>query len=179
MCEDTFEYFQKASEQDHRSAHYMLGYLHINNMIQESNNIAAYHHFKQASESESFNTINKYYYLQSKYELANCLISGIGCKRDFNNGLKILEQIGVDGNNNASYKLYLIYNNGKYGVPINTLRALAWLKHASQLGNKDAQNEITQIYIDKGKQEIDSIIPDVKKWQNIDTKVRNIHSIKE
>jgi len=172
-----FENFQKSSEQDHRTSHYMLGILHLNKLIEEPNPKAAYHHFKIASESDSMTTINKYYHLQSQYELANCMIYGIGCNKNLNDGIILLENIALQGNNNASYKLYSIYNNGKYGVPINKSRALSWLNNAAKLGNKDAINELNNIYLNYGRDALEPTIVDVKKWVGIPVKIRNKDSI--
>merc|ERR1719295_701158 len=169
-----FQCFQSASEQGHKAAHYYLGILHKMEKIEAPNPKAAFHHFTVAANDHDENdekghgkkTINDTLKRQSQFEVAQCHLEGYGADRDISRGLEMLEQIGKD-NGDAAYLLSQIYANGRYGVMVNTDRALSWKRESAKLGNKQGTAEMHEMYVAKGREIVDKEVPDIGAYDGV------------
>jgi len=100
---------------------------------------------------------------QAKYFLANCLLDGTsGIKKDFSRGFKMMKN-AAKGSAGALYKLGYIYDNGKYGIPINEGKAFFYFKQAA---NRDFPSSCSAvgIWYLKGLKPVKKDFEQAKYW---------------
>lgn len=143
--------------------------------IEAPNPKAAYHHFTVASNEfdegdpenkTQIKTINETLRLQSEYELGLCYLEGYGADRDTEKGLNILEKIGKE-NGDAAFALSQIFANGRYGISVNSVKALSWKKESAKLGNQMANEQMTELYLSKGRDLIDEQVPNIDAYDGV------------
>ena len=176
-----FQWFASSADQGNQRAHYWLGMLHLNKDLEASNEKAAFYHFNCAALND--NATNEMHEMNkneiktnasemiksnANYQVALCYLKGTGCNRNVDKGLSILLSIGTNGNVLAAKELWQIYKNGNYGIGTNSTRCLSWHREAARLGDKQAQNEMTQMYINAGKDIIDPKIVEIDVFNTMD-----------
>ena len=165
-----FQLFQSASEQGNKSGHYFLGLMHKMEQIEAPNPKAAFHHFTVAAndddEGGDKQSISHSLRMQSKYELGLCYLEGYGADRDTKYGLEILEKIGKD-NGDSAYVLSQIFANGRYGVSVDSIKALSWKRESAKLGNKDAIEQMNELYLSKGRALVDKEVPFIDAYDDV------------
>merc|ERR1712130_49749 len=161
------------SEQGNKTGHYYLGLMHKMEKIEAPNPKAAFHHFTvaandddEASDGNNKQSIKPELRMQSKYELGLCYLEGYGADRDMKYGLEILENIGKD-NGDSAYILSEIFANGRYGVSVDSIKALSWKRESAKLGNKDAIEQMNELYLSKGRDLVDKEIPSIDVYDGV------------
>ena len=145
--------------------------------IEAPNPKAAFHHFTVAANehdegdpdnNKQIKTITETMRQQAKYELGLCYLESYGADRDIKLGLDILEDIGKD-NGDAAYMLSQIFANGRYGISVNSVKALSWKKESAKLGNKLAVEQMTEMYLSKGRELVDNEVPNINAYDGVKT----------
>lgn len=126
-------WLEKSAEQSNVQAQYKLGKLYLQDEMKNYDK-AEYWLMKASNQNNEF----------AKYSLAKLYLNEESGKFNFDDGMKLLNEVAETGNQYAQFSIGMIYLKGEY-VPRDIDAAKHWIGLAADQGNEIAKEVLTNI----------------------------------
>ncbi len=129
-------WFEKAAEQGHAHAQFLLGYMYYEGLGVERDYQKTLYWLGRAAEGGD---------LEAQHTLGKMYFVGEGVERDYQKALYWFEKAAQQGDAIGQYNLGYMYYNG-LGVDRDYKKAIEWFEKAAQQGNSDSQYILGDMY---------------------------------
>ncbi|KAG9063558.1 hypothetical protein KI688_004443 [Linnemannia hyalina] len=130
------DWYLKAAQQGHASAHYNIGVLYNNGQGVPQDYAQAMEWYLKAADQG---------YANAQYNISSCYERGQGVPQDYAQAMEWYLKAADQGYANAQYNIGSCYERGQ-GVPQDYAQAMEWYLKAAQQRNASAQFSIGVLY---------------------------------